>query len=65
MDITELLRLYNDIPPRKPRGSPENKLRQARWAKFQGYAKSLGLSVREAIDLCREKRESAGISPST
>lgn len=65
MDIDKLKMLQRLIPPRLPRGSPENKRRMSASARFQAEAKSQGLTYREAQEICREKRESAGISQST
>ena len=65
MDIARLLMLYDLIPPRMPRGSPQNQRRIGASARFKAYAKSQGLSFREALKLCREKKGSAGTSLST
>lgn len=65
MDIARLLELCNQIPPRQPRGSPSNKQRIAASSRFKAEAKRQGLTFVEALKLCREKKESAGISPST
>lgn len=64
MDISELLKAYDKIPPRGPRGSPGNLERRRRCAKFQFEARMAGLSYVEALKLCREKRENVAISPS-
>ena len=65
MDIDELLKWYDMIPPRQPRGSPQNLIRGSRINWFKYEAKKQGLSYVEALKLCREKRENAAISPST
>ncbi len=64
MDLDRLLMFYDLIPPRMPRGSPQNQRRIPATARFKAYAKSQGLSFREALKLCREKKESAATSPS-
>lgn len=65
MDIVKLLELYDKIPPRQPRGHPQNKWRIRYCSELRAEAKKQGLSYVEALKLCREKKESAGISPST
>ena len=64
MDLDRLKMLHSLIPPREPRGSPQNKRRIPATARFQAYAKSQGLTYWEALKLCRDKRESAVTSQS-
>ncbi|GAI88283.1 unnamed protein product [marine sediment metagenome] len=65
MDIEELLRRYEAIPPRGPRGTLSNWSRGGKITMFNNEARRLGLSIPEAYKLCREKKENAGTSPST
>lgn len=60
----KLLELYNKIPPRQPRGHPQNIDRMFAWQKFESELYRLGLEVPEALEICQEKRESGVISPS-